>query len=269
MKKYIGFNYKYPSSEDERCELIKNVGFDGVFIYSQYVPERYINKIINSGLEIETLHLSYKQIVDGVCVDSRFVNNLWLNNDESRIYLESLFRQVDFAYYFGIKKVVMHITGGNTPPPISEAGIQFIEKLLRYCEDKSIELCLENLRFLDYLIFIFSNISSRFLRFCFDSGHANYMTQNSHDFPWNDFGKYLSCLHLNDNNGLKDMHSIPFTGTIEWSKLSKEIISYNSSLNLTLEVRSNEQQRAEVCEIDFLKQCYNSLQKIENMMVRT
>ena len=34
MKKIIGFNYKYKSQEKERSELIKEIGFDGVFIYS-------------------------------------------------------------------------------------------------------------------------------------------------------------------------------------------------------------------------------------------
>lgn len=59
MKKIIGFNYKYNSQEKEKSELIKETGFDGVFIYSQYNPQNYIEDILGSRLEIETLHLSY------------------------------------------------------------------------------------------------------------------------------------------------------------------------------------------------------------------
>ena len=46
MKKIIGFNYKYKSQEKERSELIKEIGFDGVFIYSQYNPQNYIEDIL-------------------------------------------------------------------------------------------------------------------------------------------------------------------------------------------------------------------------------
>ena len=160
MKKIIGFNYKYKSQEKERSELIKEIGFDGVFIYSQYNPQNYIEDILGSGLEIETLHLSYKRLENGVCVDSRFVNNLWLDNDAQKIYLKTLLNEIDFAKAYGIRKVVMHITGGNTPPKMSQVGVDFIEKLLNYCENQKIELCLENLRCLSYLEFIYANLKS-------------------------------------------------------------------------------------------------------------
>lgn len=266
MKKIIGFNYKYNSQEKEKSELIKEIGFDGVFIYSQYNPQNYIEDILGSGLEIETLHLSYKRLENGVCVDSRFVNNLWLDNDAQKIYLKTLLNEIDFAKAYGIRKVVMHITGGNTPPKMSQVGVDFIEKLLNYCENQKIELCLENLRCLSYLEFIYANLKSPYLKFCFDTGHANYMTKNAMEFPWGIYGRYLSCLHLNDNNGTKDSHSIPFKGSIDWNLLIKEICSWNSSINLTLEVRSNEFERENVSERRFLQDCYESLISIEGLM---
>lgn len=266
MKKIIGFNYKYNSPEKERSKLIKEVGFDGVFIYSQYNPQNYIQDILGSGLEIETLHLSYKRLENGVCLDSRFVNNLWLDNDAQKIYLKTLLSEIDFAKTYGIRKVVMHITGGNTPPEMSQVGVDFIEQVLNYCENRKIELCLENLRCLPYLEFIYSNLKSPYLKFCFDTGHANYMTKNAMKFPWDIYGKYLSCLHLNDNNGTKDSHSIPFKGSIDWNLLIKDICSWNSGINLTLEVRSNEFERENVSERRFLQDCYESLISIERLM---
>lgn len=266
MKKNIGYNYKYPSSELLRAELIKNAGFDGVFIYSQYNPQAYIESILRSGLEIETLHLPYKKFEDGSCIDSRYVNNLWLDNSDSKLYLDMLYREIDFAAAYGIKIAVMHITGGSNPPAVSDAGLRFIEKTLNYCEQKKIVLCLENLRSLSHLSYVFSNLQSPFLKFCFDSGHANYMTHNAMSFPWDEYGKYLYCLHLNDNDGTKDTHSIPFTGNIDWIKISKEIYSLNANCNLTLEVRCSETQKTTLSEQDYLKLCYNSLQRIEQIM---
>ena len=49
MKKYINFNYGYKENKDykTRAELIKKLGFDGVFLYSQYNPEDYICDVID------------------------------------------------------------------------------------------------------------------------------------------------------------------------------------------------------------------------------
>lgn len=71
---------------------------------------------------------------------------------------------------------------------------------------------------------------------------------------------------MNDNNGTKDSHSIPFKGSIDWNLLIKEICSWNSSINLTLEVRSNEFERDNVSERRFLQDCYESLISIEGLM---
>lgn len=264
MKKIINFNYKYDSSFDERTRLIKDVGFDGVFIYSQYNPNEYIESILKSGLEIETLHLPYKLIVDGKCLDSQFVNTIWTSKSDAEQYIADLIEQIQFASYYKIKNVVMHVTGGDAPPPISSLGVDRINRLVEHCEKKDINLCLENLRRLDYISYLFESIDSSCLKFCFDSGHANYMTKNIPNFPWQHFGDKLCCLHLNDNDSDHDSHSIPFSGNIEWASLMPTILNYNDNLNLTLEVRANQEQRDYVTEYDFLKKCFSSLVTLEH-----
>lgn len=265
MKKFINYNYRYKSTNSERVRLIKEAGFDGVFIYSQYRPVDYITEIINAGLEIETLHLPYKLIKNGRCIDSRYVNTIWTDNLDSDAYVSNIIQEIEFANFYNIKNVVMHVTGGNTPPPISMRGVNKIIKILECCEKKGIKLCLENLRRLDYLKFLFDNIDSEQLRFCFDSGHANYMTKNIQDFPWDMFGNKLCCLHLNDNYADSDSHSIPFMGNIEWLPLLNKIMMFNNNLNLTLEVRAKDDEIDNIEESEYLKKCFDSLLKIESL----
>ncbi len=269
MKKNINYNYKYNSDYVKRNQMIKESGFDGVFIYSQYNPQDYIESIIKCGLSIETLHLPYKLFKSGECIDSKYVNSIWLDNDATTYYTNTLIREVDFASYYGIKKVVMHITGGDNPPIYNESGLKVIEKLLNHCVKHNIFLCLENLRRLDYLKYVFDNLYSEYLKFCFDSGHANYMTNNANSFPWNVFGKHLLCLHLNDNYGMKDTHSIPFAGNILWNILIDEIKYWNPNIELTLEVRAAKEQIDDLTEIDFLNECNRSLTKIERLFMMT
>ncbi len=267
MKKSICFDYRYDSSPLERIGLIQEAGFGGVYLHSQYNPAEYIDIIRGaSDLEIESLHLPYKKLREGKTIDARHVNALWRDETESRAYADELVREVEFAARHGIGIVVMHVTGGDTPPPMNENGIRSIGRVLSACEKNGIVLCLENLRRLDYLDYVFANLASDKLMFCFDSGHANCMTKNLDSFPWEKYRQKLYYLHLSDNNGLADQHLPPFSGSIEWDGLIKKVCGYNSGLALTLEVRSASETRKLLAEKEYLKLCFDSLVALENIL---
>lgn len=251
----------------ERIIMIEDAGFDGVFIYSQYHPREYVDLLSKSKLNIETLHLPYKKFTDGKLTDSQYVNVLWKEDGETEEYVKQLIDEIFFAHSYGIRKVVAHITGGSEPPVICESGIKHISKILDVCEKYGITLCLENLRRLDYLEYVFERLKSDKLKFCFDSGHANAFTKNVETFPWDIFGDKLTCVHLNDNDGLADKHLTPFDGNINWERLINTISKYNSNIELTLEVRCSEEQKNKYTEQEYLKRCFDSLVKIEKMML--
>jgi sugar phosphate isomerase/epimerase len=266
MKKSINFDYKYDSDPQERLRLIEEVGFSGIYIHSQYKPSDYIDLICKSSLTIESLHLPYKKMDQGRSIDSRYVNVLWEDDDKSSSYVEELIREVRFAHEYGINIVVMHVTGGDAPPPMSENGIRNIGRVLNVCEQYNITLCLENLRRLDYLDYAFESLPSDKLMFCFDSGHANYMTTNVDSFPWSRYENKLCYLHLNDNDGLGDQHLVPFSGNINWQQLIKVIFGLNPRLSLQLEVRSSSETRKRYSERQYLELCFNSLARLEGLL---
>ena len=265
MKKNICFNYKYDSEYKQRARLLKAIGFDGVFLYSQYNPRTYVDDILKVGLEIETLHLPYKKYENGKYIDSQFVNVFWTGGSDFNGYLNELLNEIDFANSVGIKSVVMHITGGDAPPPLQESGVDAVSRVFERCNKYGITLCLENLRRLDYLKYVFSAIKDKRLKFCFDSGHANVMTHNIDTFPWDDFGQRLFCVHLNDNDGEKDSHQLPFTGNIKWESLLANLMHYLPNLNLTLEVRVSTEQKQRLVEEEYLQQAFNSLLMLEKL----
>ena len=265
MKKYINLDNKYESSYETKLHRIKDAGFDGVFLHSKHEPQKYINCIIHLGLEIETLHLPYKKYKNGILIDSRYVNAIWTGGTLAEEYIRELFGEIDFANQFNIPTVVMHITGGDNPPKTNANSLTYIEMVLSHCEKYGITLCLENLRRLDYLQYVFDNLSSPNLKFCFDSGHANVMTHNVATFPWDVFGSKLSCLHLNDNHGSKDEHLPPLYGNILWEPLIKKITKFKADVNFTLEVRSSEIQRQTMLEEEYLALCINSLYSLEKL----
>lgn len=266
MDKLICFNYKYDSSYSDRIELLEDIGFDGVFLYSQYHPAEYIEQLMSTSLRIDALHLPYKKFQNGTCIDSRFVNVLWTDSLDARDYVRSLIEEIEFARNYGITTAVMHITGGEAPPAVNSVAIDNISRVLAKCENYGITLCLENLRRIDHLQFIFDRMDSPHLKFCFDSGHAHAMTHNLANFPWDYYGSRLHCVHLNDNDGFKDQHRIPFCGNIRWKELMKDIVEHNAHIGLALEVRSSTEDREKYSEREFLDICMDSLVKLERLV---
>lgn len=155
MKKNIGFSNRMLAEPAERIKLIEDAGFDGVFIHSQYHPRQYIDLLCKSKLNIETLHLPYRKFIEGKLIDPYYANAIWRGDEEADLYEKLLIDEISFAHDYGIKIVVMHITGGSNPPLISKSGMAHLSKILEICEKYGITLCLENLRRLDYLEYVF------------------------------------------------------------------------------------------------------------------
>ena len=131
----------------------------------------------------------------------------------------------------------MHLSKGKTPPSYNEAGLERVKRIVDSAEKFNVNIAFENLRRIEYLDFIFENINSDKLGFCYDSGHNNCFN------PEKDLlGKYknhLIALHLNDNMGDDDMHMLPFDGTANWDKIIKTFKDIDYKGVLSLEVQQD------------------------------
>ncbi|MGD9604689.1 MAG: sugar phosphate isomerase/epimerase family protein [Bacilli bacterium] len=224
MKHYLYFDYGYHSTDQRKIELIKSKKFDGVFLFWREELDDIVKAIRQASLTIETIHLPFENC-----------NDLWLEAPTSN-YWDLINRGIEDAHWLNIPTVVFHISSTANPPAINELGLERFAKLLNKCEQYQINLALENLRRLDYLDFLFEKFSSPFLKFCFDSGHANAFTKNIENFSWEKYQKRLICLHLHDNNGLRDQHLPPFLGNINWQLLVDNLSKAQYQGPLTAEI---------------------------------
>ncbi|MGL6174779.1 MAG: sugar phosphate isomerase/epimerase family protein, partial [Cellulosilyticaceae bacterium] len=103
-------------------------------------------------------------------------------------------------------------------------------------ETLNVNVALENMESPQYLEYIFSQIQSDRLGFCFDSGHQHLYSPNLDLLSL--YGHKLMAVHLHDNNQKEDMHALPFSGSINWKSLSKEIKAINYTGAVALEVRN-------------------------------
>lgn len=254
--KGINLEYGYSNDTVEKLKLIREVQFDSVLLNYDENISKNVKQAYALGLSIDALHLPYKGMV----------NTIWLGKELSDSYKALLVKGIEFAFNNGIEDVVMHITSTACPPPINTHGIIFIKELLEKCEDMGINLCLENLRRLDYLQFLYENCNSKHLAFCYDSGHANAFTHNLLDFPWEKFASKLRCVHLHDNNGIDDQHLLPFDGNIQWAEVANKINQFCTSKKVSLELHQESSRSYSCSEIEFLKICLDRLDSIYKLM---
>ncbi len=205
------FGYEIPMTE--RYELMYKVGFNAVMLgWAGFADNPHETKHLNpelarkNGLHIENIHTSYIG-----------VNNFWLDNIDGDEYFKTQMICLEDCKNHNIPAMVLHINQGLTPPPISNIGIERLKKLIYKAENYEVNLAFENMRNTDHLRYIFSNVISERVKFCYDSGRRNCKTP-SEDFLV-DFKDKLIALHLHDNNGLEDEHKLPFDGTIDWNNI--------------------------------------------------
>ncbi|GBE00404.1 endonuclease IV [bacterium BMS3Abin07] len=83
-------------------------------------------------------------------------------------------------------------------------------------------------------------MDSQYFGLCFDTGHFNLFSKVSLDTWINDTGKYISELHLHDNDGTKDAHAAPGTGTFDFNRLF-ELLKDRDGILRTIEAHSPEE----------------------------
>ncbi len=231
MQKGIFVFYGYLMPMKKRFELIKKAGFDSVMIWwgdgtGAFEGDKFTYRPLAEkyDLSICNAHLPFDDC-----------NNLWLDTSVGDEYADIICKQITECGKFQIPTVVMHLTRGFTPPPYNKAGLERLKKIVDVAESHNVNLALENLRFIEYIDFVFQNINSSNMGFCFDSGHDNYFT---HDMDvLNKYKQHLFALHLNDNMGDADIHMLPFDGTSNWDRIIKTLkeIKYNGILSLEVQ----------------------------------
>lgn len=201
-------------------------------------------------MQIENIHAPYEKS-----------NTLWLNDglNSSEIVEQYKGCIMDCAHYH-IPTLVIHLTEGDYPPTPSQIGLDRFKYIVEFSEKKGVNIALENLRRPDYLDFIFTNINSARLGFCYDSGHENCYTSNVDLLER--YGNKLVALHLHDNSGKEDEHKIPGEGNINWSSVAEKIDSLKYQGPLTLEVMNGFPERSlKVGPDEFLALAFHSLKK--------
>jgi sugar phosphate isomerase/epimerase len=147
--------------------------------------------------------------------------------------------------------VIVHISaspGVKTPKALQQAKectIEALKTIIDYTDTHHVEILLENLvplptyirlgAEIEDIIDIANALDTKRVGICIDTGHS---LLTKHD-PCSDIqkaGSLLKSLHINDNDGLQDLHMIPGNGVIKWNQICQTLRDIHYQGSFLLEV---------------------------------
>ena len=157
--------------------------------------------------------------------------------------------------YLGVRNIIIHplqhlryYTGDNIEA-LYEMNIEFYNRLIPYCEEYGITVCTENMfqaygdsyklwdstcskaeEFVRYI----DGIGSPYVKACVDIGHTVLVGENPVKMI-KSLGHRVAALHVHDNDGIRDEHTLPFHGIIKWNEVTRALHDIGYSGEITLE----------------------------------
>lgn len=232
-------------------KMLKDAGFD-CYDYSMYwihdkskdmLEEDYRERAValrkfadNLGIECNQAHAPF---------DLEHTDSFDLSNETYR----KLVRSLEVASILGAKNIVVHAIGYRqlSKENFYQLNRQFYKSLLPYCEQFDICVSVENLfdwkeKALpvlsdpkEHMEFVKSLDSDRF-NICVDVGHSAVTGFQPEEVIGAMNQDILKALHIQDNDCFMDLHTIPFAGKLDWSKIATALKTIGYEGDWTFEV---------------------------------
>ncbi|WP_028235744.1 sugar phosphate isomerase/epimerase family protein [Pseudobutyrivibrio sp. MD2005] len=189
-------------------------------LYEYFEPHKKAAR--NAGIRINQMHMPYPVYVHTASeeVNKYLWENIPMKSMEICKFLECpniVIHGLKLEQYLGTEEAEWEKTA------------EFLNKIAPFAAINNITICMENLYEgkpghlvegpgcdVRKAVARIDKFNSRYgadvLGFCFDIGHANIVHLDFYDFITT-LGPRLKVLHLHDNDGVYDLHQIPFTFT--------------------------------------------------------
>jgi len=258
--------YRFDIPHAKSFELIAKAGFSATCLW--FGDE---DPMIHAGQADEIPGLARKcgLACDNIHASFWHSNYLWSEQkSEQSVISEELSNALLFCAKHQIPNMVMHLSVGKTPPPPNQSGLQLIGKMVKQAENLGVTIATENTGRYDsqYLDFVFSNIHSPNLGFCYDSSH-DAIAEEFRGQALGKWGSLLATTHFSDNHGINDDHLLPGYGNIDWHNIMQKFPK-NYKGTLMLEVDGPEANKGFTPE-GFLSTAYLKARELADMVEST
>jgi sugar phosphate isomerase/epimerase len=263
------------------------------YVKSTASPQPYLRKIAEAGFT--HIHWCHHWDTDFLYCDSEIVQiKKWLDeydlklNDlhatagrekcwvssleyERQAGVELIKNRIEMAARLETDVIVIHPSNTPDEPDSREKHrdslLRSLDDLQTFAKSHGVRLALENVMYTPFFVNLgLDTYGPDYIGICYDSGHGNLLKSSGLD--WLEPRKErLIALHLHDNDGTSDQHKIPFTGIVDWDRLTRIIAEspYNKAVNLECSIHKT----GLAMETDFLVKSLEAAKKIEAMIEKT
>lgn len=137
-------------------------------------------------------------------------------------------------------------------PAALESGVTvLLENLFTNCNNRKFAgACSDPFEAASYIDALNEEAGKEIFGLCFDVGHLNLVRSAIPEYV-RILGQRIKALHLHDNDGDRDLHLAPFTGTVRWNDLCSSLkeIGYRGDLNF----ETYKQTSAKRCEEEMVR----------------
>jgi len=211
------------------------------YFYTKSEIEEIKNRIKEYNIKLNSLHAS-------IGVEKQWFSE---NDYQRKGGVELVKNRIEMTAELGGDVIILHPFKTLDPELYNihfKQGLRSLKDLKEVCKNTGVKIALENLTLLETFTTIekyFDYLENDFMGFCWDTGHSNNIVTEALDYVEKFAGERLIALHLNDNEGDgRDLHKIPFYGTVDWDKTAKIIAasSYSQNKPLTLELNEHKKE---------------------------
>lgn len=231
----------------EGFELLKNAGFSCVdfslnaYLLNTSLYQFELNNFFNqTEAEMEAFFLPHRQSAASAGITIQQMHMPYPNyvpggRQELNDYLRNIVapKSLHVCSFLGCPYIVVHGFKLSRNLGSEEAEWaqteNFLDSLAPMAKEMGITICIENLynalgghivegpccharRAVERMERFNEKYHAEVLGFCFDTGHANLVGIDFESFI-TELGSHLKALHIHDNDGIGDLHQIPFTFT--------------------------------------------------------
>ncbi|MBR7133131.1 MAG: sugar phosphate isomerase/epimerase [Clostridia bacterium] len=199
-----------------------------------------------------------RALADGLGIECNqahapFPSSVGDTQKDAEIYKSIIFA-MEFAAALGAKIIVVHpkhhLCYAECADELFEMNVEFYKSLIPYCKKFGIKVACENMwqsnkktgavtdstcsrawEFCKYL----DAIDSEWIVGCLDIGHISLVNADISDFIHKMGNKRLQALHVHDTDYVRDLHTLPFLGKIDFNAVVKALAEIDYKGDLTFE----------------------------------
>ena len=243
--------FVYNILDEMIVQQIKTAGFDAIEIWGMrlhfdYKDKKKVEEIArllkDNNISVVSFHAPiYEEVTPP---DSR--KWLSLSNRDNNIRQKALAETkelIDCMGLFDAGLLVIHGLEDRKETEIEKGFHKSLKELSEYCRERNIRIAVENvlhgataekiMRLIDD-----ERYNPDAVGICLDLGHSNISNN-----PVNDLegcSERLFAIHVSDNNGREDSHSVPFAGTIDWMQVAAVLKKLGFDGYFMYEIRSRD-----------------------------